>query len=175
MENQKDRGNKARERQETNSPVKKPLAEWGRRIIGHVKRKMDERKARKRKETPADKAARITARATVWMAAFTFVLAIVSSWTLWEIHTGSADTQKLAEAAFHQSRAWVVIKGTRFMYRMDENKVPRVRATIVVSNTGPTPAFNTSAIVCGQVRDAPPWQQSIDWEAKVASSNSLAI
>ena len=58
---------------------------------------------RRPKENPADRAARITANATVWLAVFTVVLAAVSSWTLYEIHAGGADTHKLAEAARDQA------------------------------------------------------------------------
>jgi hypothetical protein len=58
---------------------------------------------RRPKESSADKAARKTADATVWIAAFTVVLALVSSWTLYEIHAGGADTHKLAEAAQDQA------------------------------------------------------------------------
>jgi hypothetical protein len=43
---------------------------------------MKERAAKKKQETATDKAARITATATKWMAVFTFVLAFVGVGTL---------------------------------------------------------------------------------------------
>jgi hypothetical protein len=54
-------------------------------------------------ESAADKAARKTANATVWLAIFTVVLAVVSSWTLFEIHAGGTDTHNLAVAARDQA------------------------------------------------------------------------
>jgi methyl-accepting chemotaxis protein len=73
---------------------------WG---VSYIKRKLQERRAKKEKEGPADKAARVTATATLWIALFTLVLAILSGLTWWEIHTGSADTKALAEAAKKQA------------------------------------------------------------------------
>ena len=61
-------------------------------------------------EDPAVRAARRTATATVWMAAFTVVLSVVSIGTLWilhgqlrEMHDGGADTHALAIAAGNQA------------------------------------------------------------------------
>jgi len=51
--------------------------------IGYIKRKLHQRKAKKEKESPTDRAARRTALATIWMAVFTVVLAFVSGGTLW--------------------------------------------------------------------------------------------
>lgn len=76
------------------------------RFVGYIKRKVNERKAKKQNETPTDKAARRTAVATIWMAIFTFVLASTSGFTIWilknqltEMHEGGIDTHVLAEAA----------------------------------------------------------------------------
>jgi len=71
--------------------------------IGYIKRKLQERRTQKERETSADKAVRTTARATFWMAWFTFALTILSALTLREIHTGSADTHDLAVAAKKQA------------------------------------------------------------------------
>jgi hypothetical protein len=73
--------------------------------ISQIKRKLEERKAKYKEETPADKAARRTATATVWIAAFTVVLAIVGSITLYEVYEGGADTHDLAVAAKEQAGA----------------------------------------------------------------------
>jgi len=75
---------------------------WG---VGYVKRKIKERKAEREKETSDQKALRITASATKWMALFTCVLAILSFLTWWEIHTGGVDTHNLALAARDQATA----------------------------------------------------------------------
>ena len=57
----------------------------------------------KKPETSADWAARKTASATIWIAAFTVILALVSLFTLFEVIEGGADTHTLAEAAKKQA------------------------------------------------------------------------
>jgi hypothetical protein len=91
----------------TDTPVTQP---WWVRFIRYAKRKMDERTAKKRYETPTDKAARVTSNATVWIAAFTFVSLVVSSSTfvilrsqLKEMHDGGVDTHTLAQLAINQT------------------------------------------------------------------------
>jgi hypothetical protein len=76
------------------------------RVNGYIRRKWNERKARVLAETPADKAVRYTANATVWMAIFTAVLVATSIFTvlilknqLLEMHSGGVDTHNLADAA----------------------------------------------------------------------------
>src|SRR5260370_622371 len=73
---------------------------------------MDERAPKKQKEPPMDRAARITAKATVWIAFFTFVSVAVSVFTflilksqLREMHDGGIDTHNLAVAAGKQAEA----------------------------------------------------------------------
>ena len=68
------------------------------------------RSARLQAETPADKAARQTARGTVWMALFTFIIVVANFGTLWvlrkqlkEMHDGGVDTHNLAVAATNQA------------------------------------------------------------------------
>ena len=73
--------------------------------ISEIKRKLHERTAKHENETAPDKAARRTADATVWIAIFTVVLAIVSGITLFEVWQGGADTAKLAQAAVDQAGA----------------------------------------------------------------------
>jgi hypothetical protein len=55
------------------------------------------------RETPVDRAARLTAAATVWIAVFTVVLALVGLGTLYEIIEGGSDTHDLAVAAKTQA------------------------------------------------------------------------
>jgi hypothetical protein len=83
--------------------VKKPRRHWGREILGYVNRKRYERAAKRENETPADKAARTTATATVWMALFTCLLFLVTAGTYIEIKNGGADTHDLAVAAGKQA------------------------------------------------------------------------
>jgi hypothetical protein len=85
--------------QPTPPPVR-PI--WG---VSYIKRKFQEYKAKHKNETAADKAARRTAHATWWIAAFTVVLAVASIRTLTEIHEGGKDTHALAVAAGQQATA----------------------------------------------------------------------
>jgi hypothetical protein len=69
------------------------------RFIGYVKRKLENRRAKKEKESATDRAARKTASASVWMAVFTLVLATASVGGIWisyrtltEIQSGAAQT-----------------------------------------------------------------------------------
>src|SRR5580693_6184303 len=75
---------------------------WG---IRQIKRKLEERKAKRENEIASDRAARITTKATVWIAVFTVVLALVGILTLIEVILGGADTAKLAQAAVDQAAA----------------------------------------------------------------------
>lgn len=108
LENEVDSLADADEGQNSNAPVEKSRSKrvravWG---IGHRKRKMHQRAAKYKKETPTDKAARRTATATVWMAVFTFVLVAVAGGTLVilrnqlrEMHEGGTQTDKIIKAA----------------------------------------------------------------------------
>jgi hypothetical protein len=73
--------------------------------ISEIKRKLHERKAKYEHETPPDKASRRTANATVAIAWFTVVLALVGALTLYEVIGGGSDTAKLAQAAVDQALA----------------------------------------------------------------------
>jgi hypothetical protein len=76
------------------------------RFISYLKHNAEERAAKKKMETPTDKAARRTAAATMWMAFFTCILAFTSGLTIWilknqlkEMQLGGIDTHALATAA----------------------------------------------------------------------------
>jgi hypothetical protein len=93
----------------TDAPVTQPRDGWWIRLIRYTKRKMDERTAKRQEETPADKAARVTANATVWISIFTLVSVGVSVGTylilkgqLNEMHDGGVDTHTLAQQALAQ-------------------------------------------------------------------------
>lgn len=72
-------------------------------FVGYIKRQLHGRKAKQEKENPLDRAARITAKATVWIAFFTVVMALVGVGTLYEIIDGGKDTRALAVAAGKQA------------------------------------------------------------------------
>ena len=57
--------------------------------------------------TVADKAAHITAKATIWIAVFTVVLAVVGIGTVVVALMGGIDTHKMAEVAVIQNRPWI--------------------------------------------------------------------
>jgi len=73
------------------------------KIKSYIERKRREQKL----EAPEERSARVTATATRWIAWFTFAMFITSLLSWWEIHSGSEDTHKLAEATVASSRAWV--------------------------------------------------------------------
>jgi hypothetical protein len=90
----------------TDTPEAQRRDTWRIRLIRFAKRKLDERAAKKVEEPPTDKAAKVTANATVWIAIFTFVSVGVSVGTflilkgqLKEMHDGGVDTHNLAQAA----------------------------------------------------------------------------
>ena len=99
---------------DANAKIKQPRTPpvrtvWG---ISYIKRKMHERKSKYKDETPTDRAARRTAVATIWMASFTLILALVGGATVWilknqlrEMHEGGVDTSALAKAAGKQADA----------------------------------------------------------------------
>jgi len=87
----------------SHKPAQAPRRKKWRRFISYVKRKWNERAAKKKNEGPTDRAARRTATATVWMAIFTLVLAITSGLTIRLLVEGGGDTHNLAEAAGKQA------------------------------------------------------------------------
>jgi len=75
--------------------------------FSQIERKLHERRAKYEAQTPEEKAAWRTANATVWIAVFTVVLALVGGITLYEVIQGGNDTRDLAEAAKRQAGAAV--------------------------------------------------------------------
>jgi hypothetical protein len=65
----------------------------------------EKRGATRKNETIEQKAARLTAEATRWIAIFTVVMAIVAGLTLWNLIAGGADTKALVEASKQQAIA----------------------------------------------------------------------
>jgi hypothetical protein len=137
--------------------VRQPNTSWGTRFIGYVKGKLKEKEAKRKNENPTDRAARRTADATYWIAAFTIILAITSGVTLYEVIAGGEDSHKLAESTLAASRAWVVVQGTGFTFTQDKS-FPTGR--VVLEDSGPSPAFRVDGWRCVQVRgDEPPLQE----------------
>jgi hypothetical protein len=84
---------------------------------------------RRRNETPADPAARLTAQATVWLAAFTICLVLTSIGTLVilrnqlrEMHEGGIDTHNLATAAGEQAKAMQIFSD-RMKAQADQTQI----------------------------------------------------
>jgi precorrin-2 methylase len=99
-------------RHNAHAPVKKSRWNGWTRLISYVGHKVEERNTNNEQETPSDKATRVTATATKWMAIFTFVLMLITGGTLLilmsqlrEMHEGGIDTHALAVSAGQQAVA----------------------------------------------------------------------
>jgi hypothetical protein len=91
-------------------PIEPPRVPIAARIVEYVRRRRYERKVERQEETTADKAARIAATATAWIAFFTLVSLAVSTATflilkhqLREMHESGVDTHTLAQQAITQA------------------------------------------------------------------------
>lgn len=73
----------------------KPISPWWVRLINYVKRERIQRKAKRDHEEPADRAARGTFWATVWIAGFTSVLAAVGILQWKEMDDSGAQTDRM--------------------------------------------------------------------------------
>jgi len=100
-------GEKAGGRKQPDKPAQTPRREFWRWFILYMERKMHQRRTRRKKkkaeEINEQKAARLTAEATRWIAIFTVVLAIVAGLTLWQLIQGGADTKALVTASQQQA------------------------------------------------------------------------
>jgi len=77
------------------------------RLIDYLKRKFYERKTKKENESPQDRAARRTARATGWIAAFTIVLAVSSGFQVWAFIQGQRAFLTLSNLYFDPAQVRV--------------------------------------------------------------------
>ena len=95
-------------RQAKQKPDNPPTQFW-RWFILYIERNVhkhrSEHKKKRADETPADRAARKTATATVWIAILTVVMAGFGALTWREIHAGGVDTKAVADAAQKQACA----------------------------------------------------------------------
>jgi hypothetical protein len=100
------------ENNEQKPKIKAPRRKRQFGLIDKMKSKMREHHAEKHSETPTDRAVRVTANATVWMAIFTAFLFFTSAATVWilrnqltEMYEGGIDTHALAQASKRQAAA----------------------------------------------------------------------
>jgi hypothetical protein len=128
-----------------------------RRIIGYPKRYLQQSCARRQKESTQDRAAKRTARATIWIAVFTVVLAGVG------IYQGSAIWGQLAEARYEQ-RAWIFadISPGGDLEWFGQLQLP---THIRLQNTGHSPAqnirFGIEAKAWGSVLDTLQYEKEL--------------
>jgi hypothetical protein len=159
----------------TDAPITQPRDNWRVRLIGYAKRKMDERAAKKQNEPPVDRAARVSAKATVWIALFTLVSVVVSVGTflilksqLKEMHDGGVDTHTLAQQAIDQTtimrqRPWVSLTGSPEFkgISLDAKGNPQeIDVVLTLRNAGNAPAIGvvTNMHLAGVPESPPP-----DW------------
>jgi hypothetical protein len=53
-------------------------------------------------------------------------------------------------------RAWISMWGSGFFYITDQQGIPRADSSVIIKNTGVSPAFTVHVWRCAQVRDNPP-------------------
>lgn len=130
----------------SSAPMTKPRDGWWTRFIRYAKRRMDERAAKKKNEPAVDRAARVTAKATAWIALFTFVSIAVSGGTLWilsgqlkEMHEGGVD---IHTNAYRDLRPYVQV--TKFDFAGDVFKGEAIKGKASIINSGRTPAINVN-------------------------------
>jgi hypothetical protein len=130
------------------APIARPRNWWWIRLIGYMKRKMDERAAKKQNETPVDRAARVTAKATAWIAVFTLVSIVVSSVTLL-ILKGQLDHSDAQFSVSH--RPWV---NMAVPIKIDGPLVfsesgAQIPMTYILKNGGTAPALGVNVFTVG--------------------------
>ncbi len=116
--------------------VKKSHQYWWTRLIGYVKVKFQQHKAKKEQEPPSDRAARLTSHATFWMALFTFVLSITSVVTVCVL-------RNQLKAMRIDQRAWISVATPRTKPPVND-PILHIK-TITITNTGKTPALQLTA------------------------------
>jgi hypothetical protein len=134
--------------QDTNPQANKLSEPWRYRLIAYIERKLHEREAKKKEERPTDKAARRTATATVWIAFFTVVLALVGAMTLIEVLVGGSDTHDIAVATKTQADITKRVTESNFQAICDvrtETSIPENLQTTNIVNRGSVNALNVTA------------------------------
>jgi hypothetical protein len=102
-------------------------------------------------------------RLTAAIAMFTLALVVVGGfqWNamrgqLKEMHDGGVDTHDLAVANLASTRAWLVVRATKFGYLKDKSGKERVSSIVEITDTAPTPAMNIRGWRCAHVLRKPP-------------------
>lgn len=118
----------------------------------------------KKDETPADRAARLTAWATVWMAGLTLLIFIANAGTLWvlkrqlqEMHDGGVDTRHLAEAAQEQSKATERLADN--MQTQSAHTKELADEAVVQANASERSAIAAASAAHTAAQDLRPWIQ----------------
>jgi hypothetical protein len=73
-----------------------------------------------------------------------------------QLQKQATDTHTLAETAYINARPWIVVSATGFQFRDSANGIQPLRATIIVTDTGPTPAQNVRILGCGAAMEHEP-------------------
>jgi hypothetical protein len=153
-----------------NDPIDQPRGKWRLRFVGYIECKMHERRAKRKKETPVENSARVTTRATVWMAIFTAILAGVGIATYCVLKNQLGEMRKTgidAETTKRlDERAWMGVVG--FGPAPEIGKSWSLVGTF--SNTGKTPAKKVH-LAC-TVEPASD-EASIKWTAPTVQKPSL--
>jgi hypothetical protein len=116
-----------------NNPRQRPRCEWWRRLVGYIKGKTNERRTKRQQETSADKAARKTATATVWIAFFSFALAGAAIYQFFILNSQLDVLRK-------DQRAWINVMVSKSKLAVGDERLHVTSVTI--TNTGKTPAMN---------------------------------
>ena len=104
-------------------------------------------------ETPEQRWARVSAKATAWMAGLTFVLAAGAIGNIILLYV-QLDEAKKNDA--NQARAWMVVEATGYSEGLDFQRVSRANAAVTLKNVGNSPAIHAAIARCTEVRDKEP-------------------
>jgi hypothetical protein len=117
-------------------------------------------------ETPADRSARVTARATVWMVVLNFPLAVAAAVGLWFSHETLLEQRasaKSAEQTFQaDERAWVLIPPlTVIDTKSRDGQLLAFSYELSLKNTGKTAAHGVVARLLS-FQDSPDFEKKAD-------------
>lgn len=124
-----------------NDPIDRLCDYWGLRFIGYIERKLEKRRAKKNEQIPQDRAASSTAAATIWMAAFTCILAGVGIGTMCIL-------KNQLEEMKQDQRAWM--GGGDYTYSITDSGP--ISSTAMVLNFGKTPALDILHRITGTTK-----------------------
>ena len=105
------------------------------RVVDYVKRKFNERRARREKETPTERAERRTANATWFIGILTLVIAVVGA-AQWYVLTGTLNETR------SEQRPWLSFEKITIQSMDAKNGIVRANVNYDVSNVGHVPAMD---------------------------------